>query len=91
MPRQQLCALCNRHVGDASENIANQAWGSMSLSFAVMISVAMKAARSAHGETYWLLFRGIVRPEDKLDKNTLLSWSRVAYCSNLTIEPPPVA
>lgn len=27
-----------------------------------------------HGETYWVLYRAIIRPEEPMDKNTLLSW-----------------
>lgn len=47
IPRKQLLQPGNKRVSDAARTSASHACGSMLLSFAVMISVAMQAARSA--------------------------------------------
>lgn len=35
---------------------------------------ALQLHMRRHGETYWILYRSIVRPDEPMDKNTLLSW-----------------
>ncbi|WP_395515525.1 hypothetical protein [Pseudorhizobium flavum] len=37
-------------------------------------SEALQLHLRRHGETYWVLYRAIVTPDDLTDKNTLLSW-----------------
>lgn len=59
VPRKQLLELTDRSVGDAGQDVGKPSSGSMSL--ALMISVAMNAARSA------ALFVRQIRPSSRND------------------------
>lgn len=37
-------------------------------------AAALQLHMRRHGETYWVLYRSVVRPDEPMDKNTLLSW-----------------